>query len=673
MAGTARSSKFREGENGFMNVISGTVREGRLKVAYASSSRGPMASDGARRILYAVDVGRAERKPRNLEPKTAVSSKLVSLEFQCSKGKGIPCKFASSEAEIVLDLVQAGEDSKVAICLVKEYTRLPNWWYLEDYMILETSKELKTFATPKKRNKRERPESEQTDSYGTDGETAGRVATSAKFQSISQDQSAYNHWVGQMRVQLNTFAKQRNKRERPESEQADSYGTDGETAGRMATSAKFQSISQDQSAYNHWVGQMRVQLNTFAKQRNKRERPESEQTDSYSTDGETAGRMATSAKFQSISQDQSAYNHWVGIIADPDSDHPQSEETELDSDQSPRGCEEVPLVPPDVVPDQPESEETEPDSDQSPRGCEEVPLVPPDLDPDQPQSEETELDLNQPQSKETEPDSDQSPRGCEEVPLVSPDVVPDQPQSEETEPNSDQSPRGCEVVPLVPPDVVPDQPQSEETELDLHQPQSKETEPDSDQSPRGCEEVPLVPPDVVPDQPQSEETELDSDQSPRGCEEVSLVPPDLVPDQPQSEETEPDSDQSPRGCEEVSFVPPDLVPDQPESEETEPDSDQSPRRCEVVPLVPPDLVPDQSQSKEDAKGCLWSILIWFRINPRGKRSVVHPEPDPDPPTCSKEPSKISKCGCCVEFCVEIMLLFLVLVLAIALAACVARE
>ena len=171
--------------------------------------------------------------------------------------------------------------------------------------------ELKTFA--KQRKSREYPESKlQTDSYGTDGETAGRMATSAKFQSISQDQSAYNHWGGQMRVRLKTFAMQRKKRKYPESEQTDSYGTDGETAGRMATSAKFQSISQDQSAYNHWVGQLRLQLKTFAKQRKSREYPESKQTDSYGTDGETAGHMATSAKFQSISQDQSAYNHWVG-------------------------------------------------------------------------------------------------------------------------------------------------------------------------------------------------------------------------------------------------------------------------------------------------------------------------------------------------------------------------
>ena len=315
---TARSSKFREtSENGFMNIISGTVREGRLKVAYASSSSGPRLSDGARRILYAVDVGRAERN-RNLEPKSIVRSKLVSLEVQCSKG--IPCKFTSGEAEIVLYSVQADRYSKVAMCLVKEYSRrlLPDWWYLEDYMILKrreypesaTSAQLKTFA--KQRKKREYPESEQTDSYGADGETAGRMTTSAKFQSISQDQSAYNHWVGQMRVQLKTFAKQRKKRKYPESEQTDSYGTDGETAGRMATNAKFQSISQDQSAYNHWAGQMRVQLKTFAKQRKKREYPESEQTDSYGADGETAGRMTTSAKFQSISQDQSAYNHWVG-------------------------------------------------------------------------------------------------------------------------------------------------------------------------------------------------------------------------------------------------------------------------------------------------------------------------------------------------------------------------
>ena len=182
---------------------------------------------------------------------------------------------------------------------------------------------LKTFV--KQRKKREYPESEQTGSYGTDGETAGRMATNAKFQSISQDQSAYNHWVGQMRVQLKTFAKQRKKkREHPESEQTDSYGTDGETAGRMATNAKFQSISQDQSAYNHWVGQMRVQLKTFAKQRKKkREHPESEQTDSYGTDGETAGRMATSAKFQSISQDQSAYNHWQMSVQPTPSPTPQ--------------------------------------------------------------------------------------------------------------------------------------------------------------------------------------------------------------------------------------------------------------------------------------------------------------------------------------------------------------
>ena len=174
--------------------------------------------------------------------------------------------------------------------------------------------QLKTFA--KQCKTREYPESEQTDGYGTDGETAGRMATSAKFQSISQDQSAYNHWVGQMKVWLNTFAKQRKNRKHPEAEQTDSYGsygTDGETAaGRMANMAKFQSISQDQSAYNHWVGQMRVQLNTFAKQRKNREYPESEQTDGYGTDGETAGRMATTVKFQSISQDQSAYNHWVG-------------------------------------------------------------------------------------------------------------------------------------------------------------------------------------------------------------------------------------------------------------------------------------------------------------------------------------------------------------------------
>ena len=350
----ARSSKFREtSENGFMNIISGTVREGRLKVAYASSSSGPRLSDGARRILYAVDVGRAERN-RSLEPKSIVWSKLISLEVQCSKG--IPCKFTSGEAEIILYSEQADRYSKVAICLVKEHSPrlLPDWWYLEDYMILETSKEhpeseqtdsygtdgetagrmtssakfqsisqdesavgqmrvqLKTFA--KQRKKREYPESEQTDSYGTDGETAGRMATSAKFQSISQDQSAYNHWVGQMRVQLKTFAKQRKKRKYPESEQTDSYGTDGETAGRMATSAKSQSISQDQSAYNHWVGQMRVELKVFAKKRKKRQYPESEQTESCGTDGETAGRMGTSAKFQSISQDQSAYNHWVGQI-----------------------------------------------------------------------------------------------------------------------------------------------------------------------------------------------------------------------------------------------------------------------------------------------------------------------------------------------------------------------
>ena len=218
--------------------------------------------------------------------------------------------------------------------------------------------QLKTF--PKQRKKREYPESEQIDSYGTDGETAGRMATSAKFQSISQDQSAYNNWVGQMRVQLKTFPKQRKKREYPESEQIDSYGTDGETAGRMATSAKFQSISQDQSAYNNWVGQMRVQLKTFPKQRKKREYPESEQIDSYGTDGETAGRMATSAKFQSISQDQSAYNHWVGKT-EPDPEQPKGKEEE---------SEEEDFVYPEPSP-QP-SPETESDESQS----EEVLLVP---------------------------------------------------------------------------------------------------------------------------------------------------------------------------------------------------------------------------------------------------------------------------------------------------------
>ena len=313
---TARSSKFGESEKGFMNVISGTVREGCLKVAYADSSIStcPFLPDRPeeRRVLYAVDVGRAERN-RKLEPKSIVRSKLESLEFQCSKGK--PCAVSGGEEEIVLYSEQADEDSKVANCLVNDYPEVSKW-YLEDYMILETSKELKTFA--KKRNNRKHPEAEQTDSYGsygTDGETAaGRMANMAKFQSISQDQSAYNHWVGQMRVQLKTFAKQCKTREYPESEQTDSYGTDGETAGRMATSAKFQFISQDQSAYNHWVGQMRVQLKTLAKQCKTREYPESEQTDSYGTDGETAGRMATNAKFQSISPDQSAYKHWVGQI-----------------------------------------------------------------------------------------------------------------------------------------------------------------------------------------------------------------------------------------------------------------------------------------------------------------------------------------------------------------------
>ena len=311
---TARSSKFREtSENGFMHVISGTVQEGRLKVAYASTP-------GAPRVLYAVDVGRAERDHK-LKPKSMLWSKVVSLEFQCSKG--IPCKFASGEAEIVLRPVPR---TKVAICLVKEYSfNLHKWWHLHDYMILQV--QMKTFA--KQRKKREYPESEH-DSYGTDGETAGCMGTSAKFQNISQDHSAYNHWVGQMRLQLKTFAKQRKKQEYPESEH-DSYGTDGETAGCMATSAKFQNISQDQSANNHWVGQMRLQLKTFAKQCKKRQYPEPEQTDSYGTDGETAGCMGTSAKFQSISQDQSAYNHWVG--------HPEPEQTDsYGTDGETAGC-----------------------------------------------------------------------------------------------------------------------------------------------------------------------------------------------------------------------------------------------------------------------------------------------------------------------------------------------
>ena len=308
---TPRRPKFREtSEHGFMKVISlisGTVQEGRLEVAYASSSTGPMSPHGAKRFLYAIDIGRAERC--NLETNGILRKKQVSLEFQCSEA--IPCKFESGEAEIVLHSVKEYGYSTVTICLVKEYPRSRDWW-LEDYMVLHRRiyHQLKTFA--KQRKKREYPESEQTNRHGTDGETAGRMTTSAKFQSISQDQRAYNHWVGQMRVQLKTFAKQRKKREYPESEQTNRHGTDGETAGRMTTSAKFQSISQDQSAYNHWVGQMRVQLKTFAKQRKKREYPESEQTNSYGTDGETAGRMATSAKFQSISQDQSAYNHWVG-------------------------------------------------------------------------------------------------------------------------------------------------------------------------------------------------------------------------------------------------------------------------------------------------------------------------------------------------------------------------
>ena len=309
----ARSS--RESDYGVMHeirLISGAIREGRLKVAYPSSTYwGPKPKHGGRRVLYAIDVGRAERS-RNLEPNSLVWSNALSEEFQCSKS--IRCKFKSGEAEIVLRS-KADQYSKVAIRLVKKYTDPLLPWYLEDYMVLTNRDyrelQLKTFA--KQPKKQEYPESEQTNSYGTDGEIAGRMATSAKFQIISQHQSAYNHWAGQMRVQLKTFAKKPKKREYPESKQTDRYGTDGEIAGRMANSAKFQSISKDQSAYNHWAGQMEMQLKTFANQPKKRKYPESEQTDSYGTDGEIAGRMATSAKFQSISQDQSAYNPGVQL------------------------------------------------------------------------------------------------------------------------------------------------------------------------------------------------------------------------------------------------------------------------------------------------------------------------------------------------------------------------
>ena len=646
---TARSFRFREtGENGLIGVIRGTVREGRLKVAYASSSRGPVPS---RRILYAFDVGRAERN-RNLEPNSIVRIAWRKLiEFQCSER--IPCKFTSGEAEIVLNSVQAG--SKVAICLVTEYTPLdlPDSWYLEDYMILRReypeSEQLKTFA--KKRNSRQHPEAEQSDSYGTDGETAGRMATMAKFQSISQDQSAYNHWVGlgQMRVQLKIFAKQCKKREYRESEQTDSYGTDGEAAGRMATMAKFQSISQDQSAYNHWVGQMRVQLKFFAKQCKKREYPESDQTGSYGTDGETAGHMATMAKFQSISQDQSAYNHWVGQMRVQlknfakqckKREHRESEQTDsyvtdgeaaghmatmakfqsISQDQSAYnhwvGQMRVQLktfAKQRKIREHPESEQTDSyGTDGETAGRMATMAKFQSISKDQSAYNHwVQLKTFAKQRKKREyPKSEQTDSCGTDGQTVGRMATSAKFQNI----SQDQAAYNHWVGPIT-------------VQLKTFAKQRK-----------------------IREFPESEQTDSCGTDG-AGRMATSAKFQSILRDQSAYNHGGTDGEQDPDS-------------DQPQSEETEPDSDQSPRRCEVLPLVP-----DQSQREENAKGCPWSILIWFRINPRQKRSLVHPEPDPDPPTCSKEPSKISKC----RRWVRMMLLFVALVEAVALAACVARE